>query len=231
MSTVGAILVGAGRGERMGGTDKIFALLHQRPVLTYSLDAFQASPAIQAIVVVLSQHNLQAGRELIASGPWSKVIAVVPGGDRRQDSTLAGLQALPPSDLVAVHDAARPLLTTALIARGVATLEAPHLSGAIAAMPVKETIKIVDAGGIVQQTPPREQLWAAQTPQFARYQQLRTALETLTASSQTVTDEAAALEAAGQQVAVFRGSYRNLKITTPEDLQLAATLLQTEDEQ
>ncbi|HET8626888.1 MAG TPA: 2-C-methyl-D-erythritol 4-phosphate cytidylyltransferase [Thermomicrobiales bacterium] len=223
MATVGAIVVGAGRSERMSGADKVFASLDGRPLLAYSVAAFAASRAVHFIVVVLHERNLERGRALIAEGRWRKVVAVVPGGERRQDSVRAGLAALPPCDLVAVHDAARPLVTTDLIRRGVEV--AAQTGAAIAAMPVKDTIKRVGDGGRIVATPPREQLWAAQTPQLARRDLLERAFALADERGLTVTDEAGLLEAAGEPVTVFAGSYRNLKITTPEDLAIAAVLL------
>lgn len=223
MATVGAIIVGAGRGERMGGVDKVFAPLGGKPLLAYSVAAFQASRLIHFIVIVLNERNVEQGRALVHDGRWNKVVATITGGERRQDSTRAGIAALPGCDLVAVHDAARPFVTTDLIRRGVEV--ARGYGAAIAAMPVKETIKEVSDDGLVLRTPPRETLWAAQTPQFARRDILARALDRAQEAGQTVTDEAAALEAAGEPVAVFAGSYSNIKVTTPEDLILAAALL------
>ena len=224
MTTVGAVIVGAGRGERMGGVDKVFAPLGDRPILSYSIAAFEASRFVHFIVLVLNERNLAQGEALIRAGRWRKVVAVITGGARRQDSTQRGIAALPPCDLVAVHDAARPFVTTDLIRRGVETALA-H-GAAVAAMPVKETIKLVREDGLIVATPPRESLWAAQTPQFARRAALEAALAQATERGATMTDEAAALEAIGQPVAVFAGSYTNIKVTTPEDLVLAAALLE-----
>ena len=224
MATVGAVIVGAGRGARMGGVDKVFTPLGDRPLLAYSIAAFEASRLVHFIVVVLGEHNLAQGEALIRAGRWRKIVGVVTGGERRQDSTRRGIAALPPCDLVAVHDAARPFVTTDLIRRGVETALA--CGAAVAAMPVKETIKQVGDGGLVVATPPRETLWAAQTPQFARRDALEAALALAAERGATVTDEAAALEAIGQPVSVFAGSYTNIKVTTPEDLILAAALLE-----
>ena len=106
MATVGAIIVGAGRSERMSGLDKVFALLADRPILTYSLAAFEASRLVHYLVVVLHERNLARGQALVQADPtrWRKVVAVVPGGERRQDSMRAGLAALPPCDYVIVHE-------------------------------------------------------------------------------------------------------------------------------
>jgi 2-C-methyl-D-erythritol 4-phosphate cytidylyltransferase len=208
MATVGAVIVGAGRASRMNGLDKVFAPLGGRPVLAYSLDAFETSPLVTAIVIVLSETNLAHGRAMVRDGGWRKVVALVPGGARRQDSTRAGLTALPPCDLVAVHDAARPLVTADLIGRGIKAAVAVEGGGAVAAVPVKDTIKRVGTGGRVLETPPRAALHAAQTPQIA----WREALDR-------------ALAAVDAPVVVFTGSYRNLKVTTPEDLVIATALL------
>lgn len=224
MATVGAIVVGAGRGERMGGQDKVFAPLAGRPLLAYSLAAFVASRAIHFIVVVLREENLARGRALVAERRWQKVVGVCAGGARRQDSVCAGLGMLPPCDFVAVHDAARPLVTTELIRRGVEV--AVSAGAAIAAMPVKDTIKRVNDQGLVIETPPRETLWAAQTPQIVRREALERAYALADARGLTATDEAGLLEAIGEPVTVFAGSYDNLKVTTPEDLLVAAALLE-----
>ena len=226
MGTVGAIIVGAGRGERMGGVDKVFVPLGGRPLLTYSLDAFQDSPLIDRIALVLGSANIDSGRALVAAGRWGKVGAIILGGARRQDSVRAGVAALDGCELVAVHDAARPFLTADLIARGIAA--ARTHGAAIAAMPVKETIKRVSADGLIAHTPPRDELWAAQTPQIVGRDALARAFAQLDADGRTVTDEAAAIEAGGEPVAVFRGAYTNIKVTTPEDLLLATAILEAE---
>ena len=223
MSIVGAVIVGAGRGERMGDPDKVFLTLDGRPLLAHSVSAFNASRPIQFIALVLAEHQLERGRALVAEWRWRKVVAVCAGGERRQDSVRAGLAALPPCELVAVHDAARPLVTTDLIRRGV---EAATATGAaIAAVPVKDTIKRVGRDGLIVETPPREALWMAQTPQVARRDALERAYAFADERGLTATDEAGLLEAAGVPVAVFAGSYDNLKVTTPEDLAMVAALL------
>jgi 2-C-methyl-D-erythritol 4-phosphate cytidylyltransferase len=223
MATVGAVIVGAGRGERIGDRDKVFLALDGRPLLAYSVAAFNASRPIQFIALVLAEHQLDRGRALVDEWRWRKVVAVCAGGERRQDSVRAGLAALPPCDLVAVHDAARPLVTTDLIRRGV---EAATATGAaIAAVPVKDTIKRVGSDGLIVETPPREALWMAQTPQVARRDALERAYAFADERGLATTDEAGLLEAAGFPVAVYAGSYDNLKVTTPEDLAMAAALL------
>lgn len=223
MVSVGAIVVGAGRAARMEGVDKIFAELDGRPVLSYSVAACAASREVSAIVVVLHERQVRRGEMLVNERTWAKVHAVVSGGERRQDSVRAGLRALPPCDYVIVHDAARPLVTTDLIRRGID--EAVRTGAAVAAVPVTDTIKRVGPDGRVQDTLPRDSLWAAQTPQVVKRETLEAAFDYVERRGMAVTDEAAMLELAGYQVAVFTGAHRNMKITTRVDLAIASVLL------
>ncbi|MDO8634857.1 MAG: 2-C-methyl-D-erythritol 4-phosphate cytidylyltransferase, partial [Dehalococcoidia bacterium] len=119
---VGAVIVAAGRSQRMGGVDKVFALLDGKPVLARVVNAFQGCRSIDQIVVVLSKQNLKRGEQLVAEQEWSKV-SLCPGGERRQDSVLAGLRRLNPCDWVVIHDGARPLVTEDLIDRGLAAAQ------------------------------------------------------------------------------------------------------------
>lgn len=217
---VGAIIVAAGAGTRMGGVDKLFAPLAGRPVLAHSLDAFQRCPAVAHIVLVLAASTVPRGRAFVVEGGFSKVAAVCPGGPRRQDSVRLGLQALPSCPWVAVHDGARPLVTPELILRG---LEAARRSGAaVPVVPLVDTIKEVSPRGHVLRTLDRGRLRAVQTPQIFRCDLLWRAHEEVTTD---VTDDAAMVEALGLPVATFAGSRRNLKITEPEDLELARALM------
>ncbi|MCK5577720.1 MAG: 2-C-methyl-D-erythritol 4-phosphate cytidylyltransferase, partial [Dehalococcoidales bacterium] len=137
---VAAIIVAAGRGERMSGVDKVFALLAGKPVLAWAVDAFQQCPLVDRIVVVLAEHNLKRGRELVEKEGWSKVSDVCPGGEERQQSVAAGLSRLRDCRWVVIHDGARPLVTAAIIESG---LEAAKETGAaVAAVPVTDTIKL-----------------------------------------------------------------------------------------
>jgi 2-C-methyl-D-erythritol 4-phosphate cytidylyltransferase len=204
------------------GRDKIWLDVGGVPLLGHTLAAVAAAGLFESVTVVVPRAAWDRVRDLAAAAGIDGV-GLVEGGERRQDSVRAGLAALPPCDLVAVHDAARPLVTTDLIRRGVEV--AAQTGAAIAAMPVKDTIKRVGDGGRIVATPPREQLWAAQTPQLARRDLLERAFALADERGLTVTDEAGLLEAAGEPVTVFAGSYRNLKITTPEDLAIAAVLL------
>ena len=216
----GAILVAAGASRRMDGTDKIFAPLLRRPLVTYSLSALSRSSCVGAIVLVLAEDSLQRGRRMMRSGEWPKLTAVCAGGGRRQDSVRLGLDRLPPCGWVVVHDGARPLLDGTTIAAGLAAARSTGAS--VAAVPVKDTIKMADAGGVVTRTIDRERLWAVQTPQIFRRGLLADAHRAIV---EDVTDDASMVEMMGASVRIFRGSYENLKVTTPEDLVVAQSIL------
>jgi 2-C-methyl-D-erythritol 4-phosphate cytidylyltransferase len=214
------VIVAAGSGTRMRGLDKLFATVAGRPLLAYPLQAFQECADVDEIVVVLSEQNLERGRQLVRRFAFSKVTSICAGGPRRQDSVRLGLEALRPCDYVAVHDGARPLVTTGLIERA---FEAARESGAaVPALPIAETIKEAGAGNIVLRTLDRSRLWTAQTPQVFRYALLMRAHREVT---EDVTDDAAMLEAIGAGVHLFEGSRLNIKVTTPEDLALAEVLV------
>lgn len=219
---LGAVIVAAGRSARMGGLDKQFALLGGRPVLAHAVGAFARHPAVGAVVVVTTAEQMAAVRALVAAECGPALIGrVVAGGARRQDSVRRGVEALPPCAAVAIHDGARPLLPAAVIDRGLAALE--RVAAAVAAVPLVDTIKRVDAGGMVVETPPRACLRAAQTPQFFRPAVLRAAYA-VADWAREYTDEAVLVEAAGVPVGTFEGAPSAIKITTPHDLVLAEAL-------
>jgi 2-C-methyl-D-erythritol 4-phosphate cytidylyltransferase len=215
-----AIIVAAGESRRMKGVDKVLAPLGGKPVLAWSIETLQQSPHIDRIVIVNHPKNLEPVRCLAVDRKWSKVIDVCIGGRRRQDSVAAGLALLGNCEWVLIHDGARPLLTEDLIERG---LQAAQETGsAIAAVPVTDTIKLVGNDGIVVETPPRPHLWAVQTPQVFRLDIIREAYK---AAVGDVTDDASLVEHTGYKVKIFPGSYDNIKITTPNDLDLASRLI------
>ena len=217
----GAVIAAGGSSQRMGGVDKVFARLGDRPILARVIDVFQGCHSIDQIVVVVSEPNLELGKQLVAEQGWSKVSDVCPGGERRQDSVLAGLNRLTQCDWVVIHDGARPLVTQNLIKSG---LEAATETGAaIAAVPVTDTIKVAGDDLIVQGTPPRQNLWAVQTPQVFRFNIIA---EAYRQTKYEVTDDARLVEQLGYKVKLYMGSYDNIKITTPNDLALAEILWQ-----
>ncbi len=218
---VGAVIAAAGESQRMGEVDKVFALLGGESILTRVVDAFQECNLIDQIVVVLSEQNLERGRQSVAEQRWSKVVDVCAGGRRRQDSVAAGLRRLSNCDWVVIHDGARPLVTVDLINRG---LEAAKETGAaVAAVPVTDTIKLAGDDRIVHQTPPRQNLWAVQTPQVFRIDIIT---EAYSRANGDVTDDASLVEQLGYRVKLYMGAYDNIKITTPDDLALAEVLWQ-----
>jgi 2-C-methyl-D-erythritol 4-phosphate cytidylyltransferase/2-C-methyl-D-erythritol 2,4-cyclodiphosphate synthase len=219
-----AILVAAGRGERMGaGRPKAFLDLAGQPLLLRSARAFEAAPSVERIVAVVPLAELAAARAMLA--PLRKPVEVVVGGERRQDSVLEGLKRARDGfdGIVLVHDAARPLVDAALIE---AVCRAAEETGAaLPVLPVVDTVKRVEDGR-VRGTLDREALGAAQTPQGFRFAVLVRAYEAAFRERLTLTDEAMAVERLGGAVAVVPGSARNRKITTPEDLAWAEGVVQ-----
>ena len=214
---LGLIVVAAGRGERFGG-DKVWERLAGRPLVAHALAAL-AGPPVDRVALVVARDRLAQGRALVAE--LSLPAVVVPGGARRQDSVRNGLLALGPCDWVAVHDAARPFATRDLLVR---TLAAAQATGAaVPGVPVKDTVKRV-RDGLVVETLPRAELWAVQTPQVFRGTLLAEAHRD---GADEATDDAVLVEQLGARVAVATGTYNNLKITTPDDLRLAAALLRS----
>ncbi|MAF84921.1 MAG: 2-C-methyl-D-erythritol 4-phosphate cytidylyltransferase [Dehalococcoidales bacterium] len=218
---VGAVIVAAGKSQRMGGADKVWALLDEKPILVKVIDTFQKYNLIDQIVVVLSKSNLDRCRQLIAEQGWSKVTGVCVGGKRRQDSVAAGLSRLKDCQWAVIHDGARPLLTEDLISRGLT--EARETGAAVAAVPVTDTIKIAGDDRLIQQTLPRRSLWAVQTPQVFRFDIITEAYRQVKGE---VTDDASLVEQLGYRVKLYMGSYDNIKLTTPDDLALAEVLWQ-----
>ena len=221
---VGVVVVAAGEARRMAGIDKVFAPILSVPLIAHTIEAFEACPIVREVVLVVSPDRVSTAQALAVERGWRKVKAdrVCQGGPRRQDSVRMGLERLTPCPWVAVHDGARPCLGDGLLERG---LEAARETGAaVAAVPAKDTIKIVSPIGVVESTPARDTLWMIQTPQVFRYELL---VRAHLASRETVTDDAAMVEGLGHKVKVFMGSYDNLKVTTQEDLAMAEVFLRS----
>ncbi|MBA2278145.1 MAG: 2-C-methyl-D-erythritol 4-phosphate cytidylyltransferase [Chloroflexia bacterium] len=225
MPRAAAVIVAAGRGERFGLDAKALVPLLGRPMLAWSLDAIEEAASVREIVVVAGTHTRDRIAALLAEGAWDKVVAVVEGGLRRQDSVAVGVHALSSNlDVVLIHDAARPLATAAQY-DACARLAAHH-GAAIVAAPVSDTLKRV-ADGLVTATVTRDGLWMAQTPQGFRRDDLVAALRSPAARETTLTDDAALFEALGWPVAIVPGDRANLKVTFPSDLAMAEALLRT----
>lgn len=215
-----AIVTAAGASRRMAGLDKIFALVAGKPVLAHTLQAFQSCDLIAEVVLVLSEANLPQGEGLVRTYGFSKVTAICPGGKLRQDSVRQGLSLLHDCAWAVIHDGARPCVTPDLIEAGLAA--ARQTGAAIAAVPVKDTIKRVDPTGTILETPHRAALWSAQTPQVFRFDII---FQAYSKAQEEATDDAALVEAMGREVKVYMGSYDNIKITTQADLALADVIL------
>lgn len=221
-----AILVAAGRGERMqAALPKAFLPLAGRALLRWSADAFEQSEAVSGMVAVVPDALRADARDVLAG--LQKLRAVVAGGARRQDSVAAGLTALPTGfdGVVLVHDAARPLVSTEIIAAVAAAAE--QTGAALPVLPLVDTVKRV-RGSRVESTLDRSELFAAQTPQGFRLDVLTRAYAEAEAAGVTLTDEAMAVERLGLPVAAVEGSFRNRKLTTPDDLRWAQRLLDGE---
>ena len=220
----GAVIVAAGSASRMGGIDKVMAPLGGEPMIVHTVRAFQNCDAIREIVVVTREDLLVPIMDLCHD--FSKVQAVIVGGDSRQASVTRGIGALSEKvKLVAVQDGARPLISGEVIDR---TVRAAHTFGAAApAVPVKDTVKVV-TGGVVSQTPDRNTLRAVQTPQVFDLDLLKAALEKAEKDGAAITDDCSAVERLGMSVKIVEGDERNIKVTTPLDLKIAMLLLEEE---
>jgi len=220
MPRVGAIIVAAGASQRMEGVDKMFAPLLGRPLLAWTVAAFEASSAVDEIVVAVHRSTIQQARELARQEGWRKVSQVCRGGPRRQDSVREALWRLGKCDWVAVHDGARPCIEPELLACGLAA--ARETGAAAPGLPVHDTVKRTDAGGTVVETLDRSGLWLIQTPQVFRYAILWDAYRQ---AGGDATDDAALVERLGHGVKLFPGSFRNIKVTVPADLEAASEYL------
>ena len=217
-----AILLAAGGSTRMNGVDKIVAPLLGRPLLEYSLERLAESASIDSIVVVAGESNANSVRDIAMRAPTNKISAICTGGTRRQDSVRAGLDHVDDATHFLVHDGARPLIDAPLVSRTVET--ASTHPAAIAAVPVKDTIKMADDDMTVLETVPRNGLWAVQTPQIFEADLLRAAHHSIHTD---VTDDASMVEMLGHEVKLFMGSYENLKVTTPEDIVMVEAILRS----
>ena len=218
----GAVIVAAGNASRMGGIDKVMAELQGEPMIARTVRTFQNCDCIAEIVVVTRPDLILPITALTREMP--KVKAVVAGGSSRQESVNLGLNTLSKEvKMAAIHDGARPLITMEVIDR---TVRAAHTHNAAApAIPVKDTIKVVE-GRVVVNTPDRATLFAVQTPQVFDFDLLRGALKHAEETGAQVTDDCSAVELLGMKIKIVDGDERNLKVTTPMDLKIAEMLLE-----
>ena len=222
-----AIVLAAGQGKRMHSkVQKQFLEIQGYPVLYYSLRCFQESPLIQDIILVTGEESISYCKEdIVQKYGFTKVSAVIPGGKERYDSVYAGLCECRDCEYVLIHDGARPFVTEEILKRG---LQKVKETGACAiGMPSKDTVKLSDEEGYVKETPNRKCLRTIQTPQIFSYSLIREAHDSIRQKDMSkITDDAMVVEQeTGAKVALAEGSYQNIKITTPEDLDIAEAFL------
>lgn len=206
------------------GVNKVFLELAGKPMLVRTLLKFSAVEEVGELIVVVGEDEISIVSKLLKHVPGLKPYKIVAGGSERQYSVANGLKEVSAdADIVLVHDAARPLVTKSVIEAVI--LRARKCGGAIAAVPEKNTIKVVGYDGLVQSTPPRSTLWAVQTPQGFRKEILVEANAKAEADGFLGTDDASLVERLGKPVSVVRSDYSNIKVTTPEDMVLAEAFL------
>lgn len=230
-----AIVLAAGAGKRMqSAVAKQYMLLNDKPILWYALHAFEKSDVIQKVVLVVGEGEISyCQQEIVEKYGFSKVTDVIQGGAERYLSVWEGLKCLEPTEgnYVFIHDGARPFVDEEII-RG-AYDAVKEFGACVVGMPVKDTIKVADEYGFAAQTPDRNTLWAVQTPQvfeekliYDAYKQLIEDLSEWLEKGLNITDDAMVLETVmKKKVKLVKGSYENIKITTPEDIFVAESFL------
>lgn len=222
-----AIVLAAGSGKRMNSkVHKQYLVIQDRPVLYYSLKAFEDSAVDEIVLVVGKGEEEFCRKEIVDKYGISKVKAIVEGGKERYHSVFEGLKQTSDADYVLIHDGARPFVNQDIIRR--CMQEVQKYQACVVGMPVKDTIKIADEEGYAKQTPDRKNVWMIQTPQTFSYALIYEAYEEMLKTEDTaITDDAMVLERTkGKKSKLIEGSYRNIKITTPEDLLIANVYLQ-----
>lgn len=224
-----ALVAAAGNSQRMDGVSKLLQPLDGVPVLVRTLAAFQVAGGVDEVVVAAREEDIVEVSRLCRTYGLTKCTKVVRGGETRVHSVLlAALEASPESELLAVHDGARPLVTPELIDRVVSA--AARCSAAVPAVAVKDTVKTFRNGGEVEETLDRERLRAVQTPQVFQAGLLKAALQSALDQKAPITDDASAVERLGKAVLLVDGEEENLKITTPLDLILAEAIVKAREE-
>jgi 2-C-methyl-D-erythritol 4-phosphate cytidylyltransferase len=224
------LIPAAGSGKRMGADrNKLLLKVRSKTLIAWTLLAAEAASAISWIGIMSQPHDWEDFKAILADLKLTKPVEFIPGGATRQESVYNGLQALPGNaEQVLIHDGARCLATPDLFNACAAAIL--HCPGLIAAIPVKDTIKVVGESGIIQSTPSREQLWAAQTPQGFDVKLLKECHADGVRQGWEVTDDAALFEKCGLEVRIVPGEETNLKVTTPQDLAIAEFILSNREQ-
>ena len=226
MEKITAVVLAAGAGKRMhSDVHKQYMMLAGRPVLFYALQAFAESAVTDIVAVVGAGEIDYCRKEIVEKYHIQKVCAVVEGGRERYHSVYEGLKAADGSDYVLIHDGARPLVSADIIKRSMQAVK--EYRACVAGMPVKDTIKIADEDGYAKLTPERSKVWQIQTPQSFSYPLVYEAYRKMLADEDSaITDDAMVVERmTNQPVKLIEGNYRNIKITTPEDMLIAEMYL------
>ena len=223
-----AVIVAAGKGRRMGTEiSKQFLPLCGKEILAHSVEKFEKAEKIRDIVLVTGEDSLQDVRDMAQEYGWKKITSVVAGGKERQDSVWNGLQAVSAdTEIVLIHDGVRPFVTEDILNHSIET--AVEMGGCVAGVPAKDTIKVCNGENIAVATPDRSTLWQIQTPQTFRKELILQAYQKAKAEGFAGTDDASLAEYSGCPVKVIMGSYRNIKITTKEDLLIGEAFLKEE---
>lgn len=221
------LIPAAGMGKRMGSNrNKLLLELRSQSLLSWTLLAAEVAPSISWMGIISQPTDWQDFQDIISQYQLTKPVEFIKGGSTRQESVYNGLQALPAdARKVLIHDGARCLATPNLFDRCAAAMA--NCAGLIAAVPVKDTIKVVDQSGTIQSTPDRSQLWAAQTPQGFDVNLLKQCHQRGINEGWEVTDDAALFEKCGLKVQIVEGEETNLKVTTPQDLAIAEFILES----
>lgn len=223
-----AVIVAAGKGKRMGTEiSKQFLPLGGKEILAHTVEKFEKAESIRDIILVTGEDSLQDVQEMAQEYGWEKIRSVVAGGKERQDSVWNGLQEVSDdTEIVLIHDGVRPFVTEDILNGSIET--ALEMGGCVAGVPAKDTIKVCNGGNIAVETPDRSTLWQIQTPQTFRRERIIKAYEQAKTDGFVGTDDASLAEHSGYPVKVMMGSYRNIKITTKEDLLIGEAFLKEE---
>jgi len=217
--TISAVIVAAGKSTRMNEGNKIFSILNDKSVLSHTVETFLDMSVFEQIVVVVSKYDYEIALEHLKGFESSDILLVL-GGLRRQDSVKKGLAALNETHLVAIHDVARPCVTSEIINKGIQVVEL--YGSAIPVVPISSIVKFVDEIGFIVNTPDRNGLVEAQTPQFFNFAMIWDVHENI---DDLCTDDANMAELYGEKIMTFAGDPRNMKITFQSDLVLAENIL------
>lgn len=226
MNKISVIILAAGKGRRMGReVNKQFLVLNNKPILSYTIAAFENNYNIDEIIVVAAKNEIEyCSKNVIEKYNFKKVTKVVEGGEERKDSVLNGLRSLSDCEIVLIHDGARPFVNDRIINEGI---ENSRKYGACTCgVSPKDTIKIKSSDGFAIETPNREELFLVQTPQCFKYSLIKEAHEAITkVKNYNITDDTMVAELSGHKVYLYQGDYNNIKITTPEDMYIGLSIL------